>query len=196
MVEDTKYCLCCDEQVPFSVIERYEKREVRCIFCGFTLDVQKLSELRKSNEKGYALVADDSKYTRRIIIDILKEKNHWASVESFGNGAELISAYSHLRSKDKTVDVVIVDLNMPVMDGITAARTIRAFEGRQDIDKVPIIFFSSEKADEHLRRQMENLAPAHYMNKATDPDPDKLAMRVEQLVKYILEEKISEKTEI
>jgi len=196
MVEDTKYCLCCDEQVPFSVIERNEKREVRCIFCGFTLDVQKLSELRKSNEKGYALVADDSKYTRRIIIDILKEKNHWASVESFGNGAELISAYSNLRSKDKTVDVVIVDLNMPVMDGITAARTIRAFEGRQGIDKVPIIFFSSEKADEHLRRQMENLAPAHYMNKATDPDPDKLAMRVEQLVEYILEKNMSEKTGI
>ena len=71
------------------------------------------------------------------------------------------------------------------MDGLTAARTIRALEVRQGIDKVPIIFFSSEKSDEHLRRQMENLAPARYMNKATDPDPDKLARRVEQLVEYI-----------
>ena len=58
-------------------------------------------------------MADDSKYTRRIIIDILKEKKNWASVESFENGAELISAYSNLRSRKKPVDVVIVDLNMP-----------------------------------------------------------------------------------
>jgi len=189
MTENTKYCLCCNEQVPFSVIEKSEKREARCIYCGFTLDIQKLSELIKVSENGHALVADDSKYTRKIIMDILTEKNHWSRVESFGNGVELVSAYSNLLLKKKPIDVVIIDLNMPVMDGLTAARTIRSLEVQKRTEKVSMIFFSSEKADEHLKRQLENLAPAHYMNKAADPDPDKLAMRVEQLVQYILEER-------
>lgn len=187
-MEDTKYCLCCDEHVPFSVIERNERREATCVYCGFTLDVQKLWELKTDVGKGYALVADDSKYTRRIIVDLLKEKNYWSDVESFENGVELLSAYSKLLSEGKTVDVAIIDLNMPVMDGLTAARTLRSLEIQKSASKVPIVFFSAEKADEHLKKQMENLSPAHYMNKATDPDPDKLAKRVEQLVSYILEQ--------
>jgi CheY-like chemotaxis protein/DNA-directed RNA polymerase subunit RPC12/RpoP len=193
MTDDTKYCLCCNEQVPFSVIEKNEKREARCVYCGFTLDIQKPSEPKIISDNGHALVADDSKYTRKIITDILTDKNHWSCVESFGNGAELLSAYSTLLSSRRPVDVVIIDLNMPVMDGLTAARTMRSLEVQKRAEKVPMIFFSSEKADEHLKRQMDNLAPAHYMNKAADPDPDKLAMRVEQLVEYILEEKSSGK---
>lgn len=184
---DTKYCLCCDEQVPFSVIERDQKREARCVYCGFTVDVQKLWEIGKNRGKGCALVADDSRYTRRIILDVLNETKYWESVESFENGAELISAYAQMLSDRKRVDVVILDLNMPVMDGLIAARTIRTIEAQEGAEKVPLVFFSSAKADENLRKQMEIMSPAHYMNKSADPDPDKLAIRVEQLVNYILE---------
>ncbi len=183
---DTKYCLCCDEQVPFSVIERFGKKEVKCDYCGFVLDVQKPRELEKNDERGYALIADDSKYTRRIIEDILQEKHFPGHIESFENGAALISAYAKLLSEKKPVDVAIIDLNMPLMDGLTAAATLRTFEAQKDVRRVPIVFFSGEKADEELKRKMEELAPAIYVNKATDPDPDKLAKRVEELVSFVL----------
>lgn len=184
---NTQYCLCCDEEVPFSIVERNERREVTCVYCGFTLDVQKLWEPQRPPEEGYALVADDSKYTRKIIEDLLKEKNFSANVMSFENGLELISAYSKLLSVKDSVDIAIIDLNMPVMDGLTAARTMRAVETQNKSKKVPIVFFSAEKADEGLRKQMESLVPANYVNKGSDPDPDKLATRVEFLIGHLME---------
>lgn len=184
---DTQYCLCCDEEVPFSIVLRNERKESTCVYCGFTLDVQKLWEPRKAYKKGLALVADDSKYTRKIIEDLLKEKNFTSDVKSFENGLDLISAYSGLLSEKHPVDIAIIDLNMPVMDGLTAARTMRALETKNKSGKTPIVFFSSMKADEGLRKQMESLEPANYVNKGSDPDPDKLASRVESLIAYLME---------
>ncbi|MEW6108947.1 MAG: response regulator [Nitrospirota bacterium] len=186
-MENTRYCLCCNEEVPFSVVERNERREVTCVYCGFTLDVLKLWEPQKPPEKGYALIADDSKYTRKIIEDLLREKNFSANVLSFENGLDMISAYSKLLAEKNPVDIAIIDLNMPVMNGITAARTMRAVETQNKTKKVPIVFFSAEKADEDLKKQMQSLEPANYVNKGSDPDPDKLAARVEFLIGYLME---------
>jgi CheY-like chemotaxis protein len=185
---DTKYCLCCDEQVPFNVVERHYARQEQCIYCGFILDIRKTSPLKINIEKGHALIADDSKYTRKMIQEILKEKNYSGDIESFENGAELVSAYAKLLSEKKSVDVAIIDLNMPIMDGIKAAVTLRTLEARQDIRNVPIIFFSGVKADKDLKRMLEELNPAVYLNKSADPDPDKLAKRIEELVNLILAE--------
>lgn len=186
-MEDTKYCLCCNEEVPFSTFERNERLEVTCIYCGFTLDIKKLYELQKPVEKGYALIADDSKYTRKIIEDLLKEKKYSDNVLSFENGLELISAYSKLLKEKQPVDIAIIDLNMPVMDGLTAARMIRSIEAQNNNKAVPIIFFSAEKADDNFKKQMENLEPANYMNKGNDPNPDTLASRVESLIAYLID---------
>jgi CheY-like chemotaxis protein len=182
---DTRYCLCCDEQVPFGSVERNMRREITCNYCGFTLDIEKPAETRPADEKGYTLVADDSKYTRKIIEDLIIEKKFSSDVMSFENGLELTTAYSKVIAEGKQVDVAIIDLNMPVMNGLTAARTLRTIEVQQKTPSVPIVFFSAEKADEELRTQMESLEPAFYVNKGSDPDPDKLAGRVEYLLWYL-----------
>ncbi len=184
---ETRYCLCCDEQVPFGIVERNARREITCNYCGFTLDVEKSGESRPSNEKGYTLVADDSRYTRKIIEDLIIEKKFSSDVMSFENGLELTTAYSKVIAEGKQVDVAIIDLNMPVMNGLTAARTLRTIEVQQKKPNVPIVFFSVEKADEELKAQMESLEPAYYVNKGSDPDPDKLASRVEYLLGYLKE---------
>jgi len=185
---DTKYCLCCNEEVPFNTFERNERLELTCIYCGFTLDIKKLYEPQKPVEKGYALIADDSKYTRKIIEDMLNEKKYSDNVLSFENGLELISAYSKLLKDKQPVHIAIIDLNMPVMDGLTAARTIRSLETQNNSKAVPIIFFSAEKADDNFKKQMEILAPANYMNKGNDTNPDALASRVELLIAYLIDQ--------
>ncbi len=106
---------------------------------------------------------------------------------SFENGLELISAYSKLLSEKELVDIAIIDLNMPVMDGITAARTMRAVETQNNAKNAPVVFFSAQKSDEELKKQMENLSPANYVNKGFDPDPDNLAKRVESLISHLME---------
>lgn len=185
-MENTKYCMCCDDMVPFSVIEKDEKRELQCEYCGFILDIQALYEPEIDVKKGYALIADDSKYTRKIIEDILTERKFSEYIISFENGAAIIQAYSKLLSENSVVDLAIIDLNMPVIDGLTAARTLRSLETKNNVRKVPIVFFSSKKADEVLKKHMEELKPAIYVNKTNDPDPDKLAKRVDDIVSFVL----------
>lgn len=183
---DTKYCLCCGDNVPYNYVERHERRELTCVYCGFTLDVQKLWEPSETSE-GTVLIAEDSKYVRDIITDVVKTKRFSSNVMAFENGLELITAFSKLVSDNSRVDLAIIDLNMPVMDGITAARTIRAIESQHKIAATPVVFFSATKADDALKAQMDLLSPASYVNKGSDPDPDRLAERVEQLVGYLME---------
>ena len=183
---DTKYCLCCGDMVPYNYVERHERRELTCAYCGFTLDVQKLWEPSTTSE-GNVLIAEDSKYVRDIITDVIKTKKFSSNVMAFENGLELITTFSKLISEKAAIDIAIIDLNMPVMDGITAARTIRAIESQHKIAATPIVFFSATIADDALKAQMELLSPASYMNKGSDPDPDSLAKRVEQLMGYIIE---------
>ena len=140
-ISETKYCLCCDEQVPFGIIVRHERREITCNYCGFMLDVERAAEPQKVHDKGWALIADDSKYTLKIISELIIEKKFSSDVMTFENGLELVTAYSRVLSERKPVDVAIIDLNMPVMNGLTAARTLRTIEAQNKVPYVPIVFF-------------------------------------------------------
>lgn len=183
---DTRYCLCCGEDVPYNYVERHERRELTCAYCGFTLDVQNLWDQTKTSE-GHVLVADDSKYVKNLIVDVLKGSKQYINVLAFDNGLELTTTFSRLISEKAPIDIAIIDLNMPIMDGLTAARTIRAIESKNNIIATPLVFFSAQKADDSLRAQMELLKPASYVNKGSDPDPESLSRRVEQLVGYLTE---------
>lgn len=185
MEEGKKYCLCCGEDVPYNVVVRNERRELTCSYCGFTLDIENLWEDANSSINTYALIAEDSKFTRTLLKELILKKAIASEVMAVTNGLELISEYAKLLKRNVRVSFAIIDLNMPVMDGLTAARTLRALEEKDSIIKVPIVFFSGIKADEGFRRKMELLAPAHYVNKGTDPDPENLVKRVQGLLNFI-----------
>jgi hypothetical protein len=70
---------------------------------------------------------------------------------------------------------------MPVMDG--GCGPDRAVGGSWfQAGKTPIMFFSARKCDEALKRQLELLAPASYVNKGSDGDPAQLIERIDQLI--------------
>ncbi len=207
-MEDTKYCICCGEDVPYHRLEREGKTELSCSYCGFPLPeeektvarMEDLSEgvsdvsepvqaVPKISEKfDYVLFADDSKFTRKMIKDSLIEKDLANEILEYENGLELTAGFAKLASEHKVLDaVIIIDINMPVMDGIAAAKFLRNIESQKGIPHLPMAFFSSVKADEKLRDLLIELAPAHYVNKASDPDPDKLLERLEQLLSYFMQ---------
>ncbi len=185
MGTERKYCLCCGENVPCNIVIRNERRELTCTFCGFILGTDSLWEDRRRAAGTYALIAEDSKFTRTLLKELILKKVLASEVTAVSNGLELVSEYSKLLSGDIRVRFVIIDLNMPVMDGLTAARTLRTLEEKKKKKKVPILFFSGIKADKALKRQMELLAPANYVNKGADSDTKVLVRRVEGLLSFI-----------
>jgi CheY-like chemotaxis protein len=183
MADETKYCLCCGEQVPVNIVQREGKVETTCVYCGFVLDVAMVEE------KGMVeciFTVDDSELTRQLLKESMVKNKLARSVISAKNGQEFITVFTKRLTEKKHVDLVILDLEMPVMDGVTAARMMRAIEGKYGKAKIPILFFSAHKCDENLKRQISVFSPASYVNKGSDSNPTKLMERIDLLIGHLL----------
>jgi CheY-like chemotaxis protein len=186
MDEEKKYCLCCGEDVPCNVVVRDERKMVICAYCGFTLGVERLWKEKEVSVETYALIAEDSDFARKLLKGLVSKAKLASEVIAVTNGLELITEFKKLQNNNVKINFAIIDISMPVMDGLTAASIIRSLEENEDnVAKIPIVFFSAVKADEELRRQMELLAPAHYLNKGSDPDPRSLIDRIHVLLNFV-----------
>jgi PAS domain S-box-containing protein len=70
------------------------------------------------------LVAEDVPINQRLIERVLEKMGH--SVTIAGNGEEVLQLWRHA-----SYDLIFMDIEMPVMDGITAMTTIRTIEQKQ-----------------------------------------------------------------
>ena len=70
---------------------------------------------------GSVLVVDDAAFMRRLIRDILVPEGFL--VHEAVNGRDAIRAYAETQPR-----LVTMDISMPVMDGLTALRAIRALD--------------------------------------------------------------------
>ncbi len=87
------------------------------------------------------LVAEDNKLNQKIANFILLKQN--ANVSIANNGEEAIEML-----KEKTFDVVLMDLHMPVMDGLEAVRYIR----QEMKSNVPVIAFTASTFDDESEK--------------------------------------------
>lgn len=180
-----RYCICCGDEVPSNTLQREGKVELTCVYCGFVLDVT-LEVGPAAPAAACILTADDAEMTRELLSGMLVKNRLAREVVSVENGQEFITALTKRLAGNLPVDLAILDLQMPVMDGITAARVMRAVEEKYRVEKTPILFFSARKCDETLKQQLSLFAPASYINKGTEADPLKLVERIDQLITYLL----------
>lgn len=103
------------------------------------------------------LVAEDNEMNAMIATEILEEMG--AEVLTAENGQEAVEAFSS--HPEQYFDFILMDVQMPVMDGREAARTIRAMH-RADARKIPIFALSADAFVEDERLSAESGMNGHF----------------------------------
>jgi len=97
------------------------------------------------------LVVEDSDINIEIAKNILLHKNF--EVEVALNGAEAVRAFeSH---ETGYYDAILMDIRMPVMDGLEATKAIRGMADRADSCKIPIVAMTANAFEEDVRKSLE-----------------------------------------
>lgn len=97
------------------------------------------------------LAAEDNDINREILMEILDA--YGASVAPAVNGQEAVELFS--RSPVSSFDVILMDIQMPVLDGYGAAQAIRAME-RPDGKTVPIFALTANAFKQEADRARES----------------------------------------
>ena len=89
------------------------------------------------------LLADDHPVNRKVVEMILAEAN--VELTSVENGAEAVQA-----CRDGDFDIILMDMQMPVMDGLTATREIRLHEAAMGLARTPVVMLTANALAEHI----------------------------------------------
>ena len=109
-------------------------------------------------EKTQILLVDDSKMNRMILKEILGGDYSILEAE---NGQECLEK---MRAEAGNIALVLLDINMPGMDGF---EVLKAMNANHTIEDTPVIMISSEDSDAAIRRSYE-LGASDYVNRPFD----------------------------
>ena len=110
------------------------------------------------------LIAEDIEANAEILMDILELREVMA--EHAENGMIAVEMFSE--HPEGYFDAILMDMRMPVMDGLQATATIRALD-RPDAQTIPIIAFTANAFDEDVQNSLQAGMNAH-LSKPIDPD--------------------------
>ena len=114
--------------------------------------VQGLLPEKNADFKGkHILLVEDNELNREIAQEILRE--YGFLVDSAENGAVAVEKVS--TAAPGSYDLVLMDVQMPIMDGYTATRKIRALDDPA-LGKLPIIAMTANAFDEDRRNALES----------------------------------------
>jgi len=111
----------------------------------------------------HVLVVEDNKLNQMVMRKLLSSSSH-LSFAVVTNGQEAIEAL-----KKDVYDVVLMDLQMPIMDGYEATKIIRSGELGSAIGKIPIIAVTADAMQE-TRQRVLDLGMNDYMTKPVNKD--------------------------
>lgn len=99
-----------------------------------------------SLEGVHILLAEDNEINSEIATELLSDKG--AVIDTAEDGREALEKFRN--APIGTYDVILMDIMMPVMNGLESTKAIRALE-REDARKIPIIAMTANALDEDIR---------------------------------------------
>ncbi|KAJ4321249.1 hypothetical protein N0V94_002988 [Neodidymelliopsis sp. IMI 364377] len=114
---------------------------------------------RTPNDSSNILITDDNVINRRLLVAFMKKYNlQYAEAE---NGLEALRAY---QIAQVPYDVILMDMSMPVMDGMSATRAIRQYEQEYNVPRCCIIALTG-LASASAKLEAWNSGIDHFMTK-------------------------------
>jgi two-component system chemotaxis response regulator CheY len=109
-----------------------------------------------------ALIVDDSSVMRKIVERSLRQAGiNISQVFEAGNGAEALGAL-----QDNKVDLILCDINMPVMDGL---EFIKQLPGIENAKNVPVVMITTEGSEAHVVQAL-SCGARGYIRKPFTPE--------------------------
>jgi two-component system chemotaxis response regulator CheY len=113
-------------------------------------------------DKIRALIVDDSSVMRKIVERSLRQAGvELEKVVEASNGAEALAVLN-----DNAVDLILCDINMPVMDGLEFVKQIAGVENAKG---VPVVMITTEGSESHVVQAL-SLGARGYIRKPFTPD--------------------------
>jgi CheY-like chemotaxis protein len=128
------------------------------------------------------LIADDNEVVRGRLGELLETQEGWEICASVGNGRDAVE-----KAVELNPSLIILDLAMPEMDGLTTAREIGKI-----LPSIPIVLFTLHKFPT-IDLEAKKAGVRHVVAK---PDTDTLLRVAEDLLKNGPLESVFEKTEL
>jgi signal transduction histidine kinase/CheY-like chemotaxis protein len=89
------------------------------------------------------LLADDHPVNRKVVEMILAQAD--IELDSVEDGSLALNAV-----RDGDYDLILMDMQMPVMDGLTATREIRLHEAAMGLPRTPVVMLTANALPEHI----------------------------------------------
>jgi len=140
----------------------------------FSIDMKKSYQF-----EGHILVAEDNFANQELITFILESVGVDFDIAS--NGKEALNLY-----KNNKYDIVLMDINMPILDGIEAFKKIREYEKSEGVGYTPIVALTANaiKGD---KEKFLSLGMDDYMSK-----PIEMEKLKELFGKFLVQKEINE----
>lgn len=115
------------------------------------------------------LLVEDNKVNQIVAVELLKM--HGVEPVIANNGLEALEAV-----KNEDFDLVLMDVQMPVMDGLEATVAIRSLD-KPGIDKLPILAMTANAMDSDYRKSIE-VGMNDHLTKPIDPEKLRRALEI------------------
>lgn len=112
------------------------------------------AQVKNDSQELNILLVDDNEENRLVVKSFLKSLP-W-NIDEAKNGEEAVHSV-----KNKNYDIVLMDMQMPVMDGYTATKEIRSWEKEQNNNNLPIVALTAYALKEEVDRSLEAGCQGH-----------------------------------
>ena len=142
------------------------------------VDIKDISSRRVEDKKRHILIVDDNAIVRTLLENIVKLEEYTAS--SAANGREALDFL-----KNSHPDLILLDIDMPVMNGYQTCKEIRS---RKEYETISIIMVTAV-VDKHIVKKVLSLGANDYIEKPFEPEELLARIGAHIKIKGLIEER-------